>query len=402
MGERFGFRETWRFTLQLLLVATTTDAFASPKISAARAPFGLVPSHPRCLKLSGTAAISSNEDLLPGIEAIDSMNPKLLENLGNLRLKPYFRLFSVDMLASCEYIPQELFECYSETCEVYPVDDELVPSRIKEVDGEEHGFDLDGWARWDMPSEDYYDTEDFPESYTGYDGAEVWNFIHDRICFDSYGYNDNHWKADFNKAVSGLHSMVSGQIILGIQEKLDAGEDFRDEEVWRDPAKEFQRRLSPSGETPLALENLYFCYMLLLTAAYQAKDRLLADCASGSIDELASDDLMGFLSHPLLQDPAVAAASKKLHDDALEGSGLWEARLRTRELYRIMNCVQCNKCRLHGKISVMGLSTALQILVGRNGKGGDISPLHRVELATLMSALYKFSRVIEMCNSMKE
>ena len=266
-------------------------------------------------------------------------------------------------------------------------------------------FELDGWARWDMPSEDYYDTEEFPESYTGYDGAEVWDFIHERICFEGYDYDDDHWKADFNKAVSGVHSMVSAQVIRGIQDKVEAGEAFSQTEVWTDPKAEFQRRLSTNGETPLAQENLYFTFMLLLTAASRAKSRLLAECKQGGIDEAAAEFLPGVLSFPLLQDPSVAVASRKLRDHAVKDSGsnsaLWEARLRTRDLFRVINCVQCNKCRLHGKISVMGLSTALQILVGRQGEGGNVDPLHRVELAALMSTLYKFSRAIETCRALR-
>jgi hypothetical protein len=108
------------------------------------------------------------------------------------------------MLASCEYLPQELFECYTESCEIYPADDGDVPSSIRASDFDEHDFELDGWARWDMPSEDYYDTLLFPEDYTGYDGSEIWRFIHDRIGFhtgdmvtDEYDADD--WKADFNK-----------------------------------------------------------------------------------------------------------------------------------------------------------------------------------------------------------
>lgn len=78
------------------------------------------------LSSSSASAISSNGELLPGIAAIDAANPALLEKLTNLRDNPYFRLYSVDILASCEYIPQELFECYSETCEIYPVDEDEV------------------------------------------------------------------------------------------------------------------------------------------------------------------------------------------------------------------------------------------------------------------------------------
>jgi len=136
--------------------------------------------------------------------AIDAALPTLSPLLSELRSLPYFRLYSVDMMASCEYLPQELFECYTESCEIYPADDADVPPGIRASDYDEHDFELDGWARWDMPSEDYYDTLLFPEDYTGYDGSDVWKFIHGRIGFhggdmteDEYDADD--WKADFNK-----------------------------------------------------------------------------------------------------------------------------------------------------------------------------------------------------------
>lgn len=71
---------------------------------------------------------ASTEELTPGIIAIGSMNGELEPLLDNLREQPYLRLYSVDMLGSCEYMPQELFECYSETCEIYPIDEEEVSS----------------------------------------------------------------------------------------------------------------------------------------------------------------------------------------------------------------------------------------------------------------------------------
>ena len=67
---------------------------------------------------STSALASSNGDLAPGIAVIDDANDAVFGYLGSLQDSPYFRLFCVDILASCEYMPQELFECYSETCEV--------------------------------------------------------------------------------------------------------------------------------------------------------------------------------------------------------------------------------------------------------------------------------------------
>jgi len=354
---------------------------------------------PRATLLSAT--VSSNEALKPGIATIDSANDQIMKHLNELRQSQNFRLYSVDILASCEYMPQELFECYSETCEIYPVDEEEVPAMIKNTDYAESEFEIDGWGRWDMPSNDYYDTEEFPEGYTGYDGSMIWEFIHKRICFSDYGYDDDHWKADFNKAVSGLHSVVSAQVTRGIQEKIDDGEAFTDDEIWRDPKAEFARRLGGNGETPLAVENLYFAYMLFLSAAAKAKDRLLADCNSGKIDGEAASSLRAFLDHPILSDPSVQVATKKLHDHALQStSTLWEARMRSQDLLRVINCVQCNKCRLHGKLAMMGLSTALKIHMGRNGEGEDINRIHRVELAALLSTTYKFSRAVQYCKQM--
>ena len=82
------------------------------------------------LHLSSTKGVSKNEDLLPGIAAIDGSNSDLYNKLEIMRNKPYFRLYSVDILASCEYLPQTLFECYSDTCEIYPVEEDEVSTAV--------------------------------------------------------------------------------------------------------------------------------------------------------------------------------------------------------------------------------------------------------------------------------
>jgi hypothetical protein len=110
------------------LLVGAIDAFRSP-IPLHRFEGANVKDRPSFAnaKLFMTAApISTNPDLLPGIAAIDAQNHGFYEHLHELREKPFFRMYSVDMLASCEYMPQELFECYSETCEIYPVDDDDV------------------------------------------------------------------------------------------------------------------------------------------------------------------------------------------------------------------------------------------------------------------------------------
>ena len=78
------------------------------------------------LSRNAVTALSNNEELLPGIIAINESNDDLQAKLTKLCDNLFFRLFSVDILASCEYMPQELFECYTETCEIYPEDEDAV------------------------------------------------------------------------------------------------------------------------------------------------------------------------------------------------------------------------------------------------------------------------------------
>ena len=85
---------------------------------------------PLSSRLAATA-ISNNEELLPGISAINESNDDLNVKLSKLCDHSFFRLFSVDILASCEYMPQELFECCTETCEIYPEDEDAVSTTKK-------------------------------------------------------------------------------------------------------------------------------------------------------------------------------------------------------------------------------------------------------------------------------
>jgi hypothetical protein len=82
---------------------------------------------------NAASTVSNDEELLPGIAAIDKSNNDLKAKLEKLCDQPYFRLYSVDILGSCEYMPQELFECYTESCEIYPEDEDVVSSFLHDA-----------------------------------------------------------------------------------------------------------------------------------------------------------------------------------------------------------------------------------------------------------------------------
>ena len=53
---------------------------------------------------------------------------------------------------------------------------------------------------------------------------------------------------------------------------------------------------------------------------------------------------------------------------------------------RIIDCVGCDKCRLHGKLQIYGIGTALRFLFS------DVHDVQRNELVAFVNTLAKFSR----------
>ena len=108
-----------------------------------------------------------------------------------------------------------------------------------------------------MPTEDYYDTNEYPEAYTTYDGREIWQFIHNKICFADSASDE--WQYDFDRAVSGFHASVSAHIVQGMRDDELAGNVQDPNGLYPDAENtamfQYKRRLR---DYPGAVENLYF------------------------------------------------------------------------------------------------------------------------------------------------
>ncbi len=320
----------------------------------------------------------------------------VLPALDHLRNLNFFRYYAVDLLASCGYTPSTEMPCELDACEIEPVDE--APEPMVARDRDEYEFELDSWARWDMPSDftEYYDLVACAEGYTQYDGSRVWRFIHQKICFQKdLDDTANLWKRDFNRAVSGLHSSVSATVIRGIAD--EQGEEAA--------AAEYARRLAG---VPGAVSNLFFAYMLLLCAIDEMRPRLEACNFLGEKADVGPH-MTTLLSSPLLRDASVQRAAEGLraHASSVDAAP-WKMRLRTRDLLGVMSCVQCNLCRLHGKVMVLGFSAALQVLLGNKGRGEggcemepDPYSLSRVEVAALLVSAGKLASACELVEKME-
>lgn len=340
--------------------------------------------------------IEDDDWLAKGITTVDELNGLTLPLLTQLREFEFFRFFAVDLLSSCSYMPTHDEPCGLDACDIEPAED--VPQRMIDRDENEYEFELDSWARWDMPSDysEYYDLKEHPEGSTGYDGSRIWRFIHQKICFQ-LGLDEpvNRWKRDYNRAISGMHASVSASIVGAIA-KTDEAEAL----------VQYRRRLR---DEPGAISNLYFTYMLSLCAVKDAAERL-ENCEylgeGAEVRPIVKELIRGTT---LAADPAVQQAAFHLREHAsTPACSAWKARLRTRDLLRVMNCLECNLCRLHGKVTALGLAATLQCLLGFTGRGeegcnrdSDPYSLHRVEVAALIATCAKFGDSIATVQQMR-
>ena len=77
-----------------------------------------------------------------------------------------------------------------------------------------------------------------------------------------------------------------------------------------------------------------------------------------------------------------------------------ELRSKFRNISRIMNCVTCEKCKLWGKLQILGIGTAIKILLLNNDEiikkmRNNEMIVNRQELIALINTLH------QLCNSLK-
>ena len=195
--------------------------------------------------------------------------------------------------------------------------------------------------------------------------------------------------------------------------------------VWGPNAAEFQRRFDPvstNGRGPSWLRNLYFLYLLELRALAKISPYLIANekyfTGNKTEDDLVQKEMKGLLETVGKFDGGHFDESS-MFANKMEGISLKEEfKQKFRNISRIMDCVGCDKCKLWGKIQVIGIGTALRILFppeesrfdasSSSGSGGpqrtgwsDFS-LQRSEVVALINAFGRTASSIEYVHMFRD
>ncbi|CAN4104380.1 unnamed protein product [Withania somnifera] len=365
------------------------------------------------------------EDCCCDYETVDTINGDVLHPfLQELVTTPFFRYFKVKLWCDCPFWPDDgmckLRDC--SVCECPEIEfpesfrrsplglpaDDLKCQEGKPEAAVDRTLDskvFRGWIEVDNPwtNDDETDNGEMtyvnlllnPERYTGYTGPSarrIWDAIYSENCPKYASGEICQEKKVLYKLISGLHSSIS--IHIAADYLLDETKN-----VWGPyPDLMYDRVL----QNPDRVRNLYFTFLFVVRAVTKAKDYLeQAEYDTGNPEEdLKAQSLM----RQLLYNPKLQAACPVPFDEAKLWKGQSGPELKQqiqkqfRNISAIMDCVGCEKCRLWGKLQVLGLGTALKILFSVDGeyRHDQHLQLQRNEVIALVNLLNRLSESVKL------
>lgn len=422
-------RRSWKWAVAgavaAILVATAVASWrgAAPvEGQSGSSLVGSIFSSCRCAdpwKYKGTV-----EDCCCDYETADSLNVEVLHPiLQELVTTPFFRYFKAKLWCDCPFWPDDGM-CRIRDCSVCECPENEFPetfrkrsrglSTDKAVCQEEKPQDavdrtLDskafrGWVEVDNPWTNDDETDDAemtyvnlqlnPERYTGYHGPtanRIWEAIYRENCPNFSSGDICPEKRVLYKLISGLHTSISVHI---------ASDFLLDEakKLWGPNLDMLYYRVV---KFPDRVRNLYFTFLFVLRAVTKATDYL--EQAEYDTGNPAEDLKTKSLVRQLVYNPKLQSACPIPFDEAKLWQGqsgpelMREIQKQFRNISAIMDCIGCEKCRLWGKLQILGLGTALKILfsVDDQNKSNQHLQLQRNEVIALVNLLNRLAESVK-------
>ncbi|KAF5472522.1 hypothetical protein F2P56_009236 [Juglans regia] len=423
-AESKGATKRWSGLVVGALIVIFIAMAMSLGISSYLSLFGWTSMPCQCSKYSGIV-----EDCCCDYETVDRLNEEVLHPLLQELVKTaFFRYFKVKLWCDCPFWPDDGM-CRLRDCSVcecpeseFPEpfrrphsglsQDDLICQEGKPQAAVDRTIDskaFRGWTVTDNPwtNDDETDNSEMtyvnlqlnPERYTGYAGPSarrIWDAVYSENCPKYPSEESCQEEKILYKLISGLHSSISIHI---------AGDYLLDEarNLWGQNLSLMYDRVL---QYPDRVRNLYFTFLFVLRAVTKAADYL--EYAEYDTGNLTEDLRTMSLMRQLLFNPKLKAACPIPYDEAKLWRGQRGPELKQkiqqqfRNISALMDCVGCEKCRLWGKLQVLGLGTALKILFSVDGQEqlGQTLHLQRNEVIALMNLLTRLSESLKIVHEM--
>lgn len=250
-----------------------------------------------------------------------------------------------------------------------------------------------------------------PERNTGYNGTHIWTAIYNENCRSLDGVDSDdmcYEERVLYRLLSGLHASTT----LSIAKNYYPPNKRKGRDQWTPNPTYFYEKF---GQNPEYIRNVHFSYVVLLRALKKANKVLSEiDIHTGNIidDETSKILLNRLLESSILRScsDVFAAFDESLMFQRKEKSGdtIFDGDTPTipdisleqnfkgvfHNISSILDCVQCQQCKLHGKMAMLGYGTALKILFLPR-EDMIASSLSRNEIVAFINTIAKFSEAMK-------
>lgn len=243
-----------------------------------------------------------------------------------------------------------------------------------------------------------------PERNTGYNGSHIWQAMYDENCFEvgssmprgRFGAGDPmcYEERVLYRLLSGWHASTSISIA-----KNYYAPGTKQKGAWSPNLERFMKDI---GDHPERAKNLHFSFVVLLRAVRKAAPFLQSYAFHTGDDK--EDAKTKILMSRLLDSQLLSLCSplfEAFDETRLFRSSSPEQRSQLKRQFKsvfrniteLVDCVQCQRCRLHAKLFSLGLGTALKILLSPE----DLisSTTSRDDVVALVNVLWKMSDSLE-------
>jgi len=247
-----------------------------------------------------------------------------------------------------------------------------------------------------------------PERNTGYNGTHIWNAIYQENC-GIFQTNDHGGDGDtsYHNTVDGQPKCYEERVLYRLLSGLHTSTTLSIAKHYYPPSKRKNRTTWESNPTlfmtkfqhhPEHLRNLHFSYVVLLRALSKASTVLQHyDINTGNVvdDEMASRLLKRLLDSGILQScqSVFSAFDEKLMFADPKAASVVQQNFKGvfHNISSILDCVQCQQCKLHGKMTMLGYGAALKILFIQQPTALSLT---RNEVIAFIQTIAKFSESI--------
>mmetsp|Transcript_5827 Transcript_5827/g.13893 ORF Transcript_5827/g.13893 Transcript_5827/m.13893 type:complete len:1174 (+) Transcript_5827:51-3572(+) len=243
-----------------------------------------------------------------------------------------------------------------------------------------------------------------PERNTGYNGSHIWEAMYNENCFEvgsalprgRFGGSTSmcYEERVLYRLLSGWHASTSISIF-----KNYYAPGTKVKGKWAPAADRFMQVLGSAADR---LKNLHFAFVVVLRAVKKAAPFLESyqyTTGDGSDENQTRSLMVRLLESQVLSvcSPVFGA----FDETRLFGEKSSEQRRELKRQFKnvfqnitvLVDCVQCQRCRLHAKLFSLGLGTALKVLL--TPPELLASTTTRDEVVALVNVLAKFSESIE-------